>query len=951
MAVELTYKIDNLLLWNLNDESEFVEFKNSIQYKYIIPYSMNYKFLNCLDIQHINDDYISSNNAVSPIYYYTTDTNEVISCEGYYLKDIYYDTVIKECFAADKTSHLNYKVSDNNGYSHLEKIRGIITIFKENEYDYKLLEYIGGCKWQELKLLKYNPILNDVNDCFVDGVVKPDCEYTWPTDILKTYYNTFYDSDKENPVTPIYEQASVISVGTNTFDVDNKGQILDYRESYDNPIYLKHNNNNVTLCETIYLYDDVEYNYGIWPYHGTWNYTKNTYVLVEKTKKENGDYAYYPLYSPELLTEFGIGFIVSDWLSYDTNGELIIEWWPDRCGTAFWDSNGVKQTNLSDDLLNKYSQNNPFIGTVKSMRTVISYINMKNTPIFEDDDPTTKQINVDWNIQTGTSLSLGTPHLSLSECIISDSVQGRNVPGKLNRFIKKYDPSENKTNEFLTLDAEVRLTHTISKTNVVKQEKYIYFEYNNVVWDSVNKCYLYNPGERIHNIAVFDDYILDNGEVYPYQALYLLDDYKNYYVNSYNKYGKNSPTDTLGTVVLKNITNKTLFEGNTLFKYERWVEHRIQQNDIINTDIYQQITGNVGWYGNSQQKYNYSGIKFLKTEKYIASETEESAETLLDEMEEQGIWKTPYEYYSEDSISSEIVDYVHSETSKNVINYKKWFWIDEIANWGTWKNPNKREVELFVWNGKNGWDSLDDILKCWKLNDWQMLKIRYLYDRDVFTLGPSYNTWEGFGIKFKDNARLSYNTLVLNRDNKFSTYNSDTFQNVRSSDVKLCNDRFIVEPGINTQTGEKTGNLILAYNSNVFSETGCPCIVRSNGQLLLLNKMMYDGNYDENTLQFNKNMLKDEILKLNDMCIAFFGEGNDKTIKKDWKRFNTVNSEEEITTIITTEEIETIYNKPSQINSVADADTINMNMTITVPRPNVVTRSTNNPDYALRWDR
>ena len=58
---------------------------------------------------------------------------------------------------------------------------------------------------------------------------------------------------------------------------------------------------------------------------------------------------------------------------------------------------------------------------------------------------------------------------------------------------------------------------------------------------------------------------------------------------------------------------------------------------------------------------------------------------------------------------------------------------------------------------------------------------------------------------------------------------------------------------------------------------------------------------------------------------------------------------EEIKSDIKGIDSETIYDRPSQVNSIAD--TINMNITFDSPRPNVVTTTTDDDDYAIRWNR
>jgi hypothetical protein len=181
-----------------------------------------------------------------------------------------------------------------------------------------------------------------------------------------------------------------------------------------------------------------------------------------------------------------------------------------------------------------------------------------------------------------------------------------------------------------------------------------------------------------------------------------------------------------------------------------------------------------------------------------------------------------------------------------------------------------------------------------------------------------------------------------------STYDSETFQNIHSSNIK-----YNVDAGIIKQTSIQQGlkfDKDKPYGAIVQPTVGCPCVIKStNGQLNLMYVFRTDGNYTMKDTSNNQSFYQeDSITYLNSVCKTYFGAGDEKTID-DWKNFNKIDTTEEQATLMYSSDVESLYGASPVVNSVAE--TINMNIEITAPRPNVTTTSVENPDYILRWDR
>lgn len=373
------------------------------------------------------------------------------------------------------------------------------------------------------------------------------------------------------------------------------------------------------------------------------------------------------------------------------------------------------------------------------------------------------------------------------------------------------------------------------------------------------------------------------------------------------------------------------------------------------------------FYTDKNQKKLYGEITYeIPSDKFEQSEANEDASVNLEEAKKTGGLMTPSDYYSVNIDTTKVeqgnVAYTKAEDSLNTIK-NKWFWVDEIKNWCIWRKVSDYYIHLYVWNGRNDWDKFEDIINALQANDLQTLKRKYLYNPQVFTLGPyiegiksTYTTYYYYNntvvstyISKQDGIGYhSYFSLVLKRDTNMSTYDSETFQNIHSSNIKYIEDTGIIKqtsipPGLKFNKNEP-------YGAIVQPTVGCPCVIKStNGQLNLMYVFRIDGNYTVKDTSNNQSFYQEDSIKyLNSVCKTYFGAGDEKTID-DWKNFNKIDTTEEQATLMYSSDVESLYGASPVVNSVAE--TINMNIEITAPRPNVTTTSVENPDYILRWDR
>ena len=93
----------------------------------------------------------------------------------------------------------------------------------------------------------------------------------------------------------------------------------------------------------------------------------------------------------------------------------------------------------------------------------------------------------------------------------------------------------------------------------------------------------------------------------------------------------------------------------------------------------------------------------------------------------------------------------------------------------------------------------------------------------------------------------------------------------------------------------------------------------------------------------------EDISDLNSKCKTIFGDGADKTIDKDWKRYIIKDTTEEFKSDIKDSSDETLFNSAS-LNSIKSGDKMKP-ITLIAMRPNPTTSNKTIGDYLERWNK
>lgn len=316
-------------------------------------------------------------------------------------------------------------------------------------------------------------------------------------------------------------------------------------------------------------------------------------------------------------------------------------------------------------------------------------------------------------------------------------------------------------------------------------------------------------------------------------------------------------------------------------------------------------------------------------------------------------WQTPSEYYSNNNNMSNTSNIDNPFGISNL----SWFWLDSLSNWCRYEMLGGF-LCLYVWNGRNGWDNFTDIINYKNTMYLDSLYRKYYYNHLFFIEGPAYpgDRWDFVPIRYNNAVigQVYYRTFILNRDTTMLNYN-DKFQNMHDTKTYQTGERNeksnagIGVEGLTTYAG----NPIPADESrraiHGIPTQYCPCVFKlPTGNLALAYQFYVPSNgYGvmdvENVFQIIK---PDEA---NNRCRDIFGDGSDKTIFKDWKRYNIVNSTDEVATDIKFGSEETIYGATSITQSYGNYK-IN-NIKFYANRPNPTTTNRDIQDYLERWDR
>lgn len=862
----------------------------------------------------------------------------------------------KGCIYAAKSS------LDNNYVTPLMTVNGLITIIKNND-DYKcyLLRSVDSVwsHWVELVVNKTVYFYCNMSGWSDNGTcydtTKPgnalctNSTYSFKFDsaTCQAYYDSFY-SVTENG-TEVQKSPATVQWSINSYDIDSENNLRNFLLDENGSQFVRNkytNNEPFTMCQAIPVDDVISEN------GQDVSSSNNCYILFDYQSNDTQQYA---LYSPELLETYGIGFIRSDWIIYDKNGNLRVEFWPEKASNLLFDKNGNKTLNIT-----YHTEANPLYGCIKSFRTAKGVVEvgisnqLDNEAIF---------VNTKENVR-----NLLQNRASICRCYkMFRIIHGRNGESSVLQNDKPlYVKTEGTMIHYCKAEYnnDYSKYNGVTKTNVTQKDKQLAFRLAKIV----NHGIVENDADEIQNLCVW----LYN-DTYKMPQLYYIDDYRTY--NSAVTYATSVLPITGGDVKYEyypplgtcasNVVPYLDEENQPLLQYERW--KNVLQYIYAEYNRLIDVTG--GQYFDPSQNgrtiFKGNAKVYTKISKY--SPADENAEENVEKVLEEDGWMTPNDYYNTKVNTSNVdtgsLGYTRASTATDEIR-GYWFWVDELKNWCIWRRTNRSFIHLYVWNGRNGWDKLEDIVNAWAKFDWQTLKRIYFYNPTVISSGVFNNNFSSMATTFKDGndwkpalmAINSYQTIILKRDTSISTYDSETFQNIHSSSILYVDNggahMGVTIPGDTTYGGNtnKIGKVKKDWGAIVMPVVGCPCVVRNtNGQLNLMYVNKLDGNFTINDNTNEALYFKDEGVKyLNSVCKTFFGNGDEFKIE-DWKKFTKKDNTEEKASKMYNSDDESLYGVPPLINS--EAEKINMKMTMTSPRPNVGTKSVKNEDYILRWNR
>ena len=286
----------------------------------------------------------------------------------------------------------------------------------------------------------------------------------------------------------------------------------------------------------------------------------------------------------------------------------------------------------------------------------------------------------------------------------------------------------------------------------------------------------------------------------------------------------------------------------------------------------------------------------------------------LDALLETEEYITPSEYYNNFTNIGAYSDgddgFVRVKTDSNETGVPSWFWSDTLKNWCTYKNVTLRNtIKLYVWNGKNGWDEFEDILR--RPDD-------YLYDITYLKLGIDFSTTYKY-----QNLNIVYKSVILTYDNNFSQYTNDTFQTVR----------------IGKMWSKGLGNDTRRYPFSI----GMPPVMRlASGEIALMYSLTLPGVNKDHPLIY-----PEHVKFINDVCKKYFTAGDDKTMKDDWKRVEKLKVEQDSASVIASMNESTLVDA-DEINTVEDK-ALTTAMTFVPFKQYIETDNLDTESYVERW--
>lgn len=676
-------------------------------------------------------------------------------------------------------------------------------------------------------------------------------------------------------------------------------------------------------------------------------YENNDYVLLDGEG--------YPLYSPEILKNFGIGFLKASWVVYE-NGELKAGVKTDELSKV-WYTDAYAQHKTNYDIFNED-------GSLKDYYIEGPIYSIKHLMV-PDNDGTYKWADAN-------KLTWVNGYKRDNEEIIYEY-------GPYLVYNQQYIEKETRAKDPFEIPYICKSRQTIYKTQehntagiltMAKKE-------NTDDWDPMEKYEHSGPhptrvilkmeNEDTENptyqFLTWKKSISDSNVSYSYSVRYKIDEATLSTVDKGPQY-KNFAFWTVkdNEEVLTTIDNysdiSTVYEivDNETKPIKREIQYIITYtlslDNMPTTPFIGTLLPNTWSYAQTlKQAYLQGHIVSVKS---VSKDSAIPQEKYLEEQIKQIKFMTPSEYYSD---KTQLID--DEDESHN------WFWLDTLSNWCRYELfEDGSTIMLKLWNGLGGWDDIQEILKEVNLNDNNKLLKNFLYNKEFFVYGvefptnnnstayiPAYNpvvpksAGDSHNPKV-ERSQIHYFTLVLPKDThsmlyktNMSNYNEQFNYNGDYNDYAR-----IFYPNNQEGTPSKLPDDKRKYAIGIATQY-CPCVMKMRTDELAI--CIYLTAQVANELGYYKNIITPE--EANIRCKKIFGDGADKTIENDWKRyFKNDRSEEKESDVRDTND-DTIFNSQSSV-LVNGSDTINT-IRIYAMRPNPTTNNKDIQDYLERWDK
>lgn len=744
----------------------------------------------------------------------------------------------------------------------------------------------------------------------------------------------------ENDISKI----TVCTIDCNPDNPDENGKLYDLRETaeYDKPFSVEGYNEDVyiTSYENDYVYKlnkkISEINWETDDFTKLEEFTVNSHFLLDG----RGEF----IFSKKLLTQYGIGFVLSDWLEKKTDNGVTKVWVhfkPAYMGN--WC--GTDTTDIWDDELYSFYNLKTYEYTVGGVSKNVLYdlVDEGNSAVDSCEEFLKKygkyeNINYNNNFQDAISTE------NWRKFLLS-----RKFPGvKLKKFDYSLVDGQIVIDNF-TDDVEIGPNGT-DLTFICPH--YVYAEYRTPTYVFIRY--------KFENYAAALTAATTSGVAHQLVKLELLSfwetvqggtTYMFYYPGlpsaTPNLYNESNDATTYNDIVSHTAVTEN---GSFIVRENKYTYFPVQMDDISPIHAVQETTL---WSYKDLSRYSKSTNVFSIVNKNITS-VPSADEILNKELEENKLkYQTPAEYYAKSLTNfNENVENAFSDIGED----RNWFWVDTIKNWCIYVEKESI-LQLMCWNGIDGWDSVFDIMVARNAANLYYLARKYLYSPYFFMDGIAYpnDRWGCFvPIRYPNGviAQIYYRTLILTGDTNVKNYNNK-FQNLHDTKIYQTGERNeIANTGLGArQTAKPTPIPVDTTRQAVFAVPTqyCPVLFKqTNGNIALSYTYYVVGNgYGVNTETNPFHIISPTVA--NERCRDIFGAGDDKTIDKDWKRYFTLDFTEERSSEIHSSNDDTIYGAASLTFNVAEKK-IN-SITIAANRPNPGTNNKDRQDYIERWDK